>query len=243
MIFEKNEKLTELLKKAFENKEDITIEGVNGIGAKFKTTGRIAGDDNGEAEIYEKALVLQFDFNKNNLIKNPKERISTFFQTLREEDVYLFDPSLYIFTIYDSNGNIIYNNPNKDKLLEETKLFSEVKHKQDIKEKRNLIELDDVTKKLFDYIGKPIIIVEDGTYQSGVLACVNGANNYGRTMIDIRVATLCGGLSIGENTALYTVNKNNDIELVADNSLNENNRDIILKRIERRYEDFEMNNL
>lgn len=242
MIFEKNEKLTELLKKAFENKEDITIEGVNGIGTKFKTTGKIAGDDNGEAEIYNEVLALQFDFNKNNLIKNPKERISTFFKTSRK-DVYFFDPSLYIFTIYDSNGNVIYENPNKDKLSEEIKLFSEMNQKRDIEEKRNLEELDDVTKKLFDYIGKPIIIVEDGTYQSGVLACINGANNYGRTMIDIRVATLCGGLSIGENTALYTVNKNNDIELVADNSLNENNRDIILKRIERRYEDFEMNNL
>lgn len=239
MIFEKNEKLTELLKKAFENKEDITIEGVNGIGAKFKTTGRIAGDDNGEAEIYEKALVLQFDFNKNNLIKNPKERISTLFQTLREEDVYLFDPSLYIFTIYDSNGNIIYNNPNKDKLLEETKLFSEVKHKQDIKEKRNLIELDDVTKKLFDYIGKPIVIVDGKSHQSGVLACINGANNYGRTMIDLGVLTLSGSLTIGDKTAVYSINQNKDLELVADNSLNKNNANIIRKRIERRFKDIE----
>lgn len=238
MIFEKNEKLTELLKKAFENKEDITIEGVNGIGTKFKTTGRIAADDHGNAGIYDKALVLQFDFNKNNLGIDPKERILSFFNTSRE-NVYLFDPSLYILTIYDSNSNMIYDNPNKDKLLEEIKLFSKEKREKEIREKRNLIELDDVTKNLFNYIGKPIILSEDGTYQTGVLASIKGANNYGETMINIRIATLCGGLSIGGNTALYTINKNNDIELVADNSLKKSNANIIRRRSERIFEDLE----
>ncbi len=238
MVFQKDEKLTNFLKDVFEKEEKITIEGVNGYGVKFKTSGIIAADDHGHPGIYEDDLMIQFKFNKNGLGIDPEDRILAPFHTQRNQ-VYFMDPSLYIFTIYDSKGNKIYENPNKTQILEEIKTFSAEHKKRKKLERRDLVEFDDVTKELFKYIGKPIILVEKQQCYTGVLSDINGANNAGETMINIRVATLCGGISVGPDTTLFTIDDKNNIRIVADNSLNAKNKGIMKRRVDRIFEDVE----
>jgi len=206
------------LEKAWKNKEELTIHGVNGYGQKFSTTGRIATTDSGKLamdEVREDSDCIYLEFGKTKTFPEITEYLAPFFTGFIPT---YYSPDLYIYEISDSNGKTIFNNYSADDIARRSAKAGEAFEKNMKKEGRYIDDdnMDEISKKLKNMIGKPIIIKSpDGVY-SGVFICINGANNKGLTEIIIE-DVFATRKSVPVWSALYTENNEGEKDLLAYN--------------------------
>ena len=203
------------IKNFWENKEAITIVGINGVGEPFETSGQIATDDKNNIGVYDEAIFLYFGQLNN------EKFIAPFPSSC--EDKCFWNVNFFIKEVKDKDGNVLFDNPN----FEELKMISENSRKETenrlIADGRLIEEDDNVLKSLRNMIGKPIIIYDNEDYNGGVLVNIKGSANNGSACIDVRVATLVGGLHVNYDSCLATLDKNGQMVTIADNNIDKNN--------------------
>ena len=194
--------LTEEQNKQFvgycESSEPLKIIGFNDLGQRFETVGRVTRTDNGKPAVFSNEIF--FDFGAKREGKNYSEFLAPF-----KVDFFpdVFEGTqLIVEKICLASGEVIFENPDAKEYFATAQEIGKKKEEEHKAEGRDLGELDPITAKLDEVIGKPILINGE---KAGVLASYSGFNNAGKTMIQVRDATLCGGLSIPMFGTLDTV--------------------------------------
>lgn len=222
-----NEKQKKFLEKAWLKNEEITIEGVNEVGEKFITTGRVstidAGQkmglvenvrhDGGYGAIEDDYLFVEFGVASSAAIRRRSRWVAPYHLNACQEK---YPCGLIIKTIKDSEGNVIFNNPNFKK-IEKICLWN----KHNFEEKnanRKIVKSDPITDACRQLIGKPIIYYDGenhGQQSCGVVASVSCVNNYGRPIIEILDGKSKSNIYPFWNSIVFEPKTNGEIKAMA----------------------------
>ena len=194
----------------------LTISGVNGVGQEFTTCGRITTTDQGEIGCHDNRVYLEFGTSKDS----PTSKQTAYFAPFSTEinkNLSFRELILYAFEISDENGNLIFSNEDKDLILEITEENAKRENTANKKEGRDILEedMDPVTKKLMEMIGRPIIL--DGN--KGVLiGMMHGASKQGTTIVNYYSGPLVGSMHVCHDSILETEDLSGKIEKVEENN-------------------------
>ena len=193
----------------------LTISGVNGIGQEFTTCGRITTTDQGKIGCHDNRVYLEFGTSKDSPTRKQTAYFAPF-STEIDEASFFCELRLYALEISDENGNVIFSNENKDLILEITEKNAKRVNAENKKEGRDILEedMDPVTKKLMEMIGKPIILDGD----KGVLIGVMRGANQGSTIVNYYSGPLVGSMYVYPDSILKTEDLNGKIEKVEENN-------------------------
>ena len=117
MEFKFNEIQKELLEYDWQEKNLLTIKGVNGFGVPFETVGRITTTDQGNSGIEDTVIYIEFGKTKSREDRNQTNYFAPFALNART-DLIVNDSQLIIKSIQTQNGFMLYEN-NKFKEIEE----------------------------------------------------------------------------------------------------------------------------
>lgn len=202
--------------------EKITIEGISGYGLPFKTEGKVTINDKDQPGIYSNAVYVDL-VNSHDRGFKQSDLFAPFLTSVTDK---IFDrDALYISRINDCHGNVIYENSDFESIK---KTVAEEKAKSD-EEHRNegrLIEpgdkIDEVTKSIKDYIGKPIALGNKNEIRSyGVVIGCEIYTDYGTPIIELLdgPGSTCGFVD-PESSRLYLIDASGEqdkLKLVASN--------------------------
>ena len=181
MNFTDKEKL-ELYKYGFDGEGKIVIKGISGMGNQFETTGIIASFD-GKMEIYDDLLIVDLSYNPAHLNGiNERKNISAPFSTTikdfvikgiynkKTENIENVKRTLYIKTIEDENGKVLYKNGDFEKVI--IPIISDLKNerKEKLSKTFQYIDgyVDNVTAVIQKMTGKPVVIDGFSYVPSGI---------------------------------------------------------------------------
>ena len=194
----------------------LTISGVNGVGQEFTTCGRITTTDQGEIGCHDNHVYLEFGTSKDSPTRKQTAYFAPF-STEIDKNLSFCELILYALEISDENGNLIFSNEDKDLILKTTERNAKRVNAENKKEGRDILEkdMDPVTKKLMEMVGKPIIL--DGN--KGVLiGVVRGAANQGSTIVNYYSGPIVGSMFVGFYSKLETEDLNGKVEKVEENN-------------------------
>jgi len=206
-----------------ENEEVLTIVGINGTKRPFKIKGKIAFDK------YDGSVCL----NDTCMTFAPYESVEP--KKMRNNDVcaiyhfdldYVENDTLIILEIRDTEGNVIFKNPNKRKYV-----YAANNNYEEAVEEDYRIEDDLKIKELDKYIGRPLIFEnKDGEFSmQGIYTCfgsIRGSSNYGLLVLHCENDGV-GTMKILDNSEVkevYTIDDNG--ELVSTNIINKNTKHV-----------------
>ncbi|MBE5745771.1 MAG: hypothetical protein E7359_00575 [Clostridiales bacterium] len=169
-----NEELINKLKKACVEEKLITIKGVNQLGQKFKTVGRISKTDKGKPALDDDCILLEFGVSKDNKFAQQTKWYAPFYITYNKKAKFA---ALYAFSISVDN-KVIFKNENKEEILFNIKLS--LKEKK-AKQTANKMPKSKFIHQIEAHIGKPIIIGKT----CGIIASVEDVNENGYPMLTI----------------------------------------------------------
>ena len=112
-----SEELAKKLEQAWKDKKEISVFGVNSIGDKFTTTGRITTTDKGESAVYalDEAVFLEFGQSKDS----PNRKQTSYFAPFQAK--YTEDSNYEFFIInIRIDGVVVFENPQTKYILKET---------------------------------------------------------------------------------------------------------------------------
>ena len=202
------------LRDAFQNNESLIISGVNAFGQPFKVVGKISPHSNGNAAIYFYKVFFEFG---NEYISDEINHTKWAAPYHLNLEVSKHANQLVVLSIEKKSGEKIYEAKNVAEIMKNAmanqKLFLE--------DKKNLKinSLDPVTKKLQNLVGCPVTLEGYATV-NGVLSNVMRVDPQGRPMVQILSSTVIAYTRVHDITKLYTINENNELEKIADNSEN-----------------------
>lgn len=197
-------------------RKTLTISGVNGVGQEFTTCGRITTTDQGEIGCHDNHVYLEFGTSKDSPTRKQTAYFAPF-STEIDKNLSFCELILYALEISDENGNLIFSNEDKDLILKTTERNAKRVNAENKKEGRDILEkdMDPVTKKLMEMVGKPIIL--DG--KEGVLiGMVRGAANQGSTIVNYYSGPIVGSMFVDFYSKLETEDLNGKIEKVEENN-------------------------
>ena len=226
--FTKNKELYDYFKKVWKSGGTITIAGINSLGNEFETTGRIATDFLDNISVYESFIYLNFGKWWR------RDWIAPYFTIIENSEK--ITPSLFIKEIKDTDGNVIFTNPNFKEIERDVKKNAAQEKENEEKARADIIEDDAVTEKLREMIGQPIVLEDDDGRTLGVLTEIRGAAVDGSTSLFIRSGVRVEPAFVNESTTLFSVALNGNEKCVANNasrSLSDNAKRIMRERRER----------
>ena len=200
----------EQFKSFCETGQALTIYGFNDLAQLFQTTARISRYENDKPAVDNSMMF--FEYGKKQSDRPYAEFVAPF--TIDYEPDGFTGIHLIVDKICLDNGEVVYQNPESDKYLKIAQKANEEEQEKLRKAGRDLTELDPVTAKLRDSIGKPVIL--DGR-SCGVLSSVGGSNDFGGAMFTVRDATLVGGISVDSDSVFETCDVNGVKSIVAIN--------------------------
>ncbi len=206
-----NDKALSELKKIWTNNGVVYVSGINGTGESFdKVPVRVAHDDKSGFGAYEDYVCFESAIIKrsssNHRASSAVSNLFAIYETTL--DVGGFQAgNLIVFSIQDENGNVIFENPNKEEILEIAEENKRRESKNMVEEGREITPetTDTVVESLKQQIGKPVIIHNE----TGILSAVSGFDDMGGVMVTIKRATLNGLLSLDSNNPMYYSFKEN----------------------------------
>lgn len=202
------QEIQDKLKAACDFQIEIEIEGFNELGDPFETKGKIAISDNNEPFVHETYVCL--DFAQDAAQKEGKASspwIAPFFSVSdKEAEGYYHDSyKLIIRTIRLPNGKVLYENPDADRYLRESKYRLEGYRQYAQKEGFGWVEEPPfrvagcdglepcvVAEELMSLLGRPIVL--DG--QAGVLTELPRLGNPASLHVQIMSGPVCGSMSV-----------------------------------------------
>ena len=225
MLF--TQELQEKLKSLCVGESKIVIEGFNSLGDPFVTKGRVAKGDKGNPVVHDNVVCLDF----GHSVKKPYSNwVAPYVSEVDMTDTMSKD--LIIKTISLENGDVLFENADAEKYLAAAK-ENMVNYKQQAQEDGRWIdELDSVSNGLMSLLGRPIRL--DG--EECILAELpRRASNAGTSMIQVRRASLVGGVHVRPNSFLEAVDLDTgDVEYVTSNKeRDQKNDDIFKQRVEK----------
>lgn len=201
------------LGKLCEKNVQITIKGFNDFGQEFTTTGRITRTDKGKPGVEDYAVYVEFG---KEVPKNGKKKQSEYFAPFKfDYDGSWPGHSLIVDEILLPNGEVIFKNPDAEQYKEQALKNKQAEDEKNKKDGRDLDELDPVTEKLSEMIGKPIVL-DNGS--SGVFVSCAAASNDGSPILHIVQGPLAGSAFVGPTSKLYTESLDGELNLVEDNA-------------------------
>ena len=217
------EKDMEILKDYWEKKEPVIIHGVNGFGQRFTTEGKITTTDNGKPGVYPEVIYVEFGATKDK----PDSKQTRYFAPFCTEIGPIIEYSLHILKIENKKGEVIFENADSEYILEEIGKKAKEKKSKYANEGRWLDEedLDVVTEKLQDMVGKPVII----NGNSGVLISANYACNNGETIAQISKGPGVTCEFVGACSKLETEDFDGKITKLAENDSKETMKKIDIR--------------
>ena len=203
------EKINELNKLCDQGAE-LKITGFNGLGFRFDTTGRITRTDASKPAIYEDCIFIEFG---NQPSSYAPQRTDIFAPFSTEFDAKIHTPArtLIIEKIELPNGEVIFQNEDAEKYFQTAIAEGEKYDAKIKKEGRNIREVDPVTKKLPEIIGKPIIV--DGV-RCGVLTNFLTIANDGSVIVEFLVGPGVSNSFIRKDTRVCTTDLSGNIKFV-----------------------------
>ncbi len=204
------------LEEIFKKNMAVVIEGKNGKGEDFVTTGRIYGDSRGLPVITKDMFYVSFG--RHGEYDDKIKMYAPFH--LNVERRTCLDDQLIVKSIKDENGKMVFKN--KD-FSNQRGVFE--KNFKNIKSSNNeIVAYDPVTSALKNMIAKPVMV----NGQIGVFAGIVGATKLGYPEIIILTGSTSKIVMINENSILFTENINGEVKCLARNT-NENCREIFIK--------------
>ena len=186
----------ERLRKAWQAREELTIEGVNALGDKFVTKGRVSTTDDGKARISDhinqkgveyNGLFLEFGLLRERDCQQTKW--SAPYELNVEEGE--FATGFTIKTIKGKDGKVIFEQENFNEvelICAKNKVIEMNRNKN-----RQIKVEDPITKACRENIGKPVIIMDlnnmkrEPTY--GIVERVMHVSDYGYPIIELASGT------------------------------------------------------
>lgn len=213
MIFSKE--VLDKFEEIWREKKTLTISGVNGIGQEFTTCGRITTTDQGEMGCHDNHVYLEFGTSKDSPTRKQTAYFAPF-STEIDKNLSFCELILYALEISDENGNVIFSNEDKDLILKITEENAKRENAENKKKGRDILEedMDPVTKKLMEMIGRPIILDGDKGVLIGVM---HGASNQGTTIVNYYSGPIVGSMHVCHDSILETEDLNGKIEKVEEN--------------------------
>ena len=202
-----SEDLVRELYKAWKEGKLVKINGMNTYGEQFTTEGRITTTDKDTIGINDGVVFLEFGKSKDSETRKQTRYFAPYKTDIETE------LDFGIFTI-EIEGKIVYENPNKEKMIEEGKIKDQQEQERLQTEGRWTLPQCPVVEQLKNMVGKPIIL--DNNH--GVLHNVRGTNMLGNPMVEIRSGTLVGAISVKTNSVLETEDNNGKISTLAQNN-------------------------
>ena len=194
----------------------LTISGVNGVGQEFTTCGRITTTDQGEIGCHDNHVYLEFGTSKDSPTRKQTAYFAPF-STEIDKNLSFCELILYALEISDENGNVIFSNEDKDLILKITEENAKRENAENKKKGRDILEkdMDPVTKKLMEMVGKPIILDGDKGVLIGVM---HGASKQGSTIVNYYSGPIVGSMFVDFYSKLETEDLNGKIEKVEENN-------------------------
>ncbi|MDE7296093.1 MAG: hypothetical protein K2N84_02390 [Clostridia bacterium] len=160
------------------NRQELTVDGISGLGFPFTTTCKLTVDDAGNPAIFADRIIADFIYTYKH-----KHRQADMFASLRISIAKDCPPdaALYVNTI-SAGGTRIYTNTDFPSLKATIMKMKEERAKE-LGPKGMLIEpqdkKDSVTQKINDYVGQPVIIfARDNTGELAMSGVLVGSEHY-----------------------------------------------------------------
>ena len=205
-----SEDLVRNLYKAWKEGKLVKINGMNTYGEQFTTEGRIATTDKNTIGIEDGVVFLEFGKSKTSETRKQTRYFAPYKTDIETEWDF------GIFTI-EIEGKIVYENPNKEKMIEAGKIKDQQQQARLQAEGRWTLPQCPVVEEITKMIGKPIVLDNE----CGVLHNVRGVNLLGNPMVTIRSGPLVGSISVKTNSVLETEDNYGKISTLAQNNSQE----------------------
>lgn len=202
-----SEDLVRELYKAWKEGKLVKINGINTYGDQFTTEGRITSTDKGTIGIEDGVVFLEFGKSKDSETRKQTRYFAPYKTDIENKCDF------GIITI-EIDGAQVYENPNKEKMIEECQIQGQQQKEYLESEERWMLPECPVVEQLKNMVGKPIRL--DSDY--GVLHNVRGVNLFGDPMVEIRSGTLAGFISVRSNSVLRTEDNDGKIFTLAANN-------------------------
>ena len=214
----------ERLRKAWQAREELTIEGVNALGDKFVTTGRVSTTDDGKARISDHISQKGVEYNGLFLEFGLLRRDGNSQQTLWSAPYELnieegeFASGFTIKTIKDKDGNVIFEQENFNEV--ELVCAKNKVAEMNMNKNRQIKVEDPITKACRENIGKPVIIMDlndtkrEPTY--GIVERVTHVADYGDPIIELASGTGLTNDYSGWDKAVVSPQNDGNFPTIAD---------------------------
>ena len=205
--------LQEKLKKLCDGKTKIVIKGFNELGDPFETKGRISKCYDVKAAVYKAAvydgsLFLEFGKEKSASDTPYTKWVAQYYTEISNFEV-LEATRLIITSITLDSGEVLLENADAEKYYAIAKEMGE-SFESIFRKNGNLIQnFDPVSKELFNYIGKPIVIDGNDCILTEAPRMKGGITASWAEIVNGDSWNVC---PIGSNSGLIAVNLDTDEE-------------------------------
>ena len=198
-----------VLRSICKKKQEITIIGVNSIGLRFLTTGRIAVDTSDKICVDDDSVFVEFGNEK----PSEESKITKWSAQFNLEMPHIKNGVCFaIEAIYNAKGKCIYNNKNFDDIKHLAKYNNEFfrhSNKYD-----NVDYNEPWVFELRKYIAQPVTIKTENMEFNGLIENIKGTDKKGNLVIELTNGCFNEEIIIEKGTEIYSIEQNNDKNLI-----------------------------